>query len=535
MLTNYWWQGIAKDVIQVVGSCEVCDRTRVAFNAQAANLNPLPISGLFYRWGIDLCGPFPASRHGNVYVMIAVEHYSRTLVLIPLPSKEAKHTCFAFEHAVLSRFGACAEVVTDQGTEFLGEFQACMARNFIDHRTTAANHPQANGLAERCVQTVKRCLRRYCEDSYTTNTWDEQLPYISLGYNCSKQKSTGCSPFQLLYAREPFIPSAVKEVMTAPLDFESERAQEQLAKELEARAGYLSKAMPTIASNLAIAQHRDSLRYAMTRSGTYLPKLRKFSTGDYVYLRRPNMASTLQIQARQLILRILELRNNGSVLLQGRCGCTILNNVVNLAPCHLPSIDGTIHPDLARPSKELGCEVCNIPDDEALMCLCDACGTGWHTYCLVPSLDRVPKGDFLCPTCTKLGITLDKVITTRAGRQLLPRRDTDNLFPNAAMRGKDKAAESYDGRLVRKPGNNNHGDHTPVWGTVAYRGADTRPMYFLIRYEDGTEEIMSKTTLAKRNPLAKGVNKPTGSLLSSCMKNGQYSPAHYHSVPGGPE
>ena len=87
-----------------------------------------------------------------------IEHFSKTIVLEPLTSKEAKHTCYAYEHGVLSRYGACAEMITDQGTEFQGEFQACMTRNFIDHRITSANHPQADGLAERCVQTVQRSI-----------------------------------------------------------------------------------------------------------------------------------------------------------------------------------------------------------------------------------------------------------------------------------------------------------------------------------------------------------------------------------------
>ena len=38
--------------------------------------------------------------------------------------------------------------------------------------------------------------------------------------------------------------------------------------------------------NLAIAQHRDTLRYARIRSGAYRPQLRRFRIGDYVYLQR---------------------------------------------------------------------------------------------------------------------------------------------------------------------------------------------------------------------------------------------------------
>ena len=72
-----------------------------------------------------------------------IEHFSKTIVLDPLTSKEAKHTCYAYEHGVLSRYGACAELISDQGTKFEGVFQACMTRNFIDHRTTSANHHSA--------------------------------------------------------------------------------------------------------------------------------------------------------------------------------------------------------------------------------------------------------------------------------------------------------------------------------------------------------------------------------------------------------
>ena len=69
-----------------------------------------------------------------------------------------------------------------------------MVRNFIEHRRTSANHPQTDGLAERCEQIVKRSIRRYIEDQQTLTTWDEHLPYLQLGYNCSKQQSSGHSP-----------------------------------------------------------------------------------------------------------------------------------------------------------------------------------------------------------------------------------------------------------------------------------------------------------------------------------------------------
>eukprot|EP00983_Pelagomonas_calceolata_P078845 1154411-Pelagomonas_calceolata.AAC.1 len=105
-----------------------------------------------------------------------------------------------FVEKVLCRFGSCAEVLTDGGTEFSGEFDDVLQKNsivnqsFIDHRCTAPNHPQADGLAEQTVRTIKRALRKFCETSKTPESWDKALPWIMLGYNCSTQASTKMSP-----------------------------------------------------------------------------------------------------------------------------------------------------------------------------------------------------------------------------------------------------------------------------------------------------------------------------------------------------
>ena len=51
---------------------------------------------------------------------------------------------------------------------------------------------------------------------------------------------------------------------------------------------------------------------------------------------------------------------------------------------------------------DLMCAVCERPDDESNMLVCD-CKRGYHTYCLNPPLDSVPEGDWYCPRCVRLG------------------------------------------------------------------------------------------------------------------------------------
>lgn len=47
------------------------------------------------------------------------------------------------------------------------------------------------------------------------------------------------------------------------------------------------------------------------------------------------------------------------------------------------------------------CHMCNRGDGDEYMLLCDGCDDAFHTYCLIPPLSEVPKGDWRCPKCVK--------------------------------------------------------------------------------------------------------------------------------------
>jgi hypothetical protein len=153
---HYWWRGIQQQVQALVARCVVCDRVRGSFNAPMPHLQPLPIMGLGYRWSLDFAGPVPVTPRHNKYVLVMIEHFSKWIELVALLDKFSEGAAYSFLDCVLSHFGAPAEVLTDQGREFLGEFQTLCEQTMIDHRTTSKDHPKVDGLAECMVQTVKR-------------------------------------------------------------------------------------------------------------------------------------------------------------------------------------------------------------------------------------------------------------------------------------------------------------------------------------------------------------------------------------------
>jgi hypothetical protein len=52
---TYFWSGMFAQVRKEVSSCTVCDRVKANFEVKDPALKPLPIMGMFYRWGVDLC------------------------------------------------------------------------------------------------------------------------------------------------------------------------------------------------------------------------------------------------------------------------------------------------------------------------------------------------------------------------------------------------------------------------------------------------------------------------------------------------
>jgi hypothetical protein len=117
--------------------------------------------------------------------------------------------------------------------------------------------------------------------------------------------------------------------------------------------------MPMALENLSIAQHRDTLRYATIRGGGFRPQVQRFQPGDYVYLQQ-TAPTTLDVTAGRIILLVREVLGSGVLLLEGRDGKFWKDHTRNCAPCHLPHIDGTVHPSTSHISVRLKCRLCGI-------------------------------------------------------------------------------------------------------------------------------------------------------------------------------
>ena len=175
-------------VASVIKACHPGARVKAGFRESGKELQPLSIQGLGYQWGVDFAGPLPRTSANNTYVTVCIEHFTKWIELIPLPSKSFQDSPRGLLEGVLSRYEARGVILTDQGPEFDGDFQTLLATLEVTHKLSSREHPQSDGLAECMVQAMTRTLRKCLLDS-GGKKWDELLPHIAMGYRMFQQKA----------------------------------------------------------------------------------------------------------------------------------------------------------------------------------------------------------------------------------------------------------------------------------------------------------------------------------------------------------
>jgi hypothetical protein len=142
----------------------------------------------------------------------------------------------------------------------------------------------------------------------------------------------------------------------------------------------------------------------------------------------------------------------------------------------------------------LACELCNLPDNESVMLLCDGCGTGWHTYCLQPPLATVPYGTWICPYCEARGLTIAEVDSKAAPE--LP-----TLGAPAPPKTVPRDVRHLHNLTVSKPvADSAGGDQALLKGVTTYMGSRAKVQRFLITYETGDTELLTRAELGARLP-----------------------------------
>ena len=196
---NFVWPGMAKDIQTYISLCAVCQLARRS--TQIAPPVDVEIPRMpMHTIAIDFIGPFSATEHGGKYVLTLVDYLTNRAEAYPTRDQSAEEIIRVFETEYFPRHGRPKVLVCDNG-------QGLGSRAWSDflkfHRVTLRHstpyHPQGNGRCERLDKTLKEIILK--EVRNRPITWFRVLGPALGAYRAATSRSTGYSPFQLLYAR----------------------------------------------------------------------------------------------------------------------------------------------------------------------------------------------------------------------------------------------------------------------------------------------------------------------------------------------
>jgi hypothetical protein len=172
---------------------------------------------------------------------------------------------------ILTRFGIPAEIVCDNGSQFIGKRTTNFCEAWgIKMITSTPVHPQANGQAESSNKIIINNLKKKL--GAKKGKWAEELPFVLWADRTTAKNATGQTPFSLVFGSEAVLPTEMV-IPTARTIYQQPEANAQnLLQDLEA----VDELRDLARIRLATYQQRMANTYNKNI------RLRRFQVGDLV-------------------------------------------------------------------------------------------------------------------------------------------------------------------------------------------------------------------------------------------------------------
>ena len=178
---KYYWPGMYRDLYQYVKTCQTCQQAKHDTHQRPAPLVPLPATGVFDSWHMDILGPLPMTPEGNKYVLLVVDRFSRWCEAFPIKDQQAVTVANILYKEIFARYGSPRVIVSDRGKNFLSTLVKSLCELFkVTRHHTSSYHPQTNASVERLNGSIAQALKAYCNEKQSN--WSDCLPGILMAY-----------------------------------------------------------------------------------------------------------------------------------------------------------------------------------------------------------------------------------------------------------------------------------------------------------------------------------------------------------------
>jgi hypothetical protein len=157
-----------------------------------------------------LLGPLPPAQGNLKYVVVAVEYFSKWIEAKPLATITSVTVQKFFWQNIVCRFGVPKAITMDNGTQFDAEaFKEFCEQIGTKIHFASVRHPESNGLVERANGIIMTGIMKLIFNQ-PRGKWPDELIKVEWSHNTTMSRSTGFTPFKLLFGDEAITPEEAK-------------------------------------------------------------------------------------------------------------------------------------------------------------------------------------------------------------------------------------------------------------------------------------------------------------------------------------
>ena len=250
---RFWWPNLKKKSKEWVRSCLSCQKRDPLVPREIRN--PTGESCLFGRVALDACH-IKAGKYK--YLIVARDDLSGWVEASPLIKLTASAVSKFLLEEWVYRYGSIKTVTVDNGPEFKEEFIETVKKIGATIKMTTPYYPEANGMIERGHRPIKDTLVKMCGES--GGKWREYLPLVLFADRISTKRSTGYSPYELVFGQKAVLPVDIEVETYLGIDWTEISTTAEL---LEARTAQLIRREDILEeAHLKLLKSRESsVRY----------------------------------------------------------------------------------------------------------------------------------------------------------------------------------------------------------------------------------------------------------------------------------
>ena len=192
---------LAEKVRAFVKHCPCCQK----MNQLRIPIQTLGFTAATYtpmeRINIDTIGPLPADEHGNTYIIVIIDCFSRWVRLVACADVTAATAARIALLPWLCDYGCPEVILSDNGTQFVNHLWTALSELVgTTLRQTTPYSKEENSIVERANKEVMRHLRNILFDrNIEIKDWSLYVPLVQRIFNATEIESIKTSPGQIIY------------------------------------------------------------------------------------------------------------------------------------------------------------------------------------------------------------------------------------------------------------------------------------------------------------------------------------------------